>query len=125
MNGINEALIKAKVAQLATLPEHEWREAIATLVYKLEATNDIQTDMISTIEETVNKRFGEVEKTNKEVLEILNGIKGGLTFFKWMGIFLKWCTIVIGCFTAIAGAIVAGDKALDVVKAAAKIKSGS
>jgi hypothetical protein len=49
--------IKAKVAQLASLPEQEWRTEIANLVIKLTQTNDTQLEIITNVEETMNRKL--------------------------------------------------------------------
>jgi hypothetical protein len=121
--------IKAKVAQLASLPEQEWRTEIANLVIKLTQTNDTQLEIITNVEETMNRkftkgeeRFENLDRNVGEVVEILRTIKSGLVIFSWIGKGLKWFTIAIGAVTAIFTAIVAGDKAIEVVKAVGKIK---
>jgi hypothetical protein len=45
-----------------------------------------------------------VNQNTADIIEVWRACRGGLRVLGWMGIALKWLTIVAACCTAVAGA---------------------
>lgn len=93
---------KHEIARLATLPEHEWRLEITRLLLTLKHQAGESMDIAADTQEMTQKDLAEIKR-------ILNIVKGGLAALDVLGKIAKWLTIMALFFTAVIGAIKAGE----------------
>lgn len=97
-----------ELADMAGLPEHEWRLAVASSLRNLKKDMNDNTDICADTQANVNEKLEGIEG-------ILLTAKGGLKFMGWLGFGIKWLGAIGLGFAGIIAGVKAGESVWEVL----------